>query len=189
MSTDKETLDARIRADEMYDRDASQEEVRQVVGTQGAARSAFEERLALRGFLDADDDMPAAMYEPLAAGSLEALRAAYDKARPEAVAVRPITPQRWMELGARLGGDRPFIAKLARGAVTFPTRKALRDLADMLGAPLSQLRDHFAAGGLGLAGMEMKSATKPTQQASETFEGAVSTSNLPPALKARWLEG
>ncbi len=189
MSTDKETLDARIQADEAYDRDASPEEVRQIAGALGATRAAFEERLALRGFLDVDDDMPTDMYEPLATGSLEALRAAYDKARPETVAVRPITPQRWMELGSRLGGDRPFIAKLARGAVTLPTRKALSDLADMLGAPLSQLREHFAAGGMGLAGVEMKSTTKPSQQASETFEGAVRTSNLPPELKARWLEG
>ena len=189
MSTDKDTLDARIQADEMYDRDASREEVRQVARTLGASKASFEERLALRGFLDADDDMPAAMYEPLATGTLEALRAAYDKARLEAVAVRPITPQRWMELGARLGGDRPFLAKLARGAVTLPTKKALRDLADMLGVPLSQLREHFAAGGLGLAGMEMKSATKPAQHALETFEGAVRASKLPPAMKARWLEG
>lgn len=192
MSIDKQTMDARALADDIYDRDANPEEIRGIAATLEVGRATFEERVALRAFLDSDDDMPAALHTSLEAGMLETLRAAYEKAGPDEteLVVEPIDTKVWLGLLASLGGDRGFIAKLARKTVTQPTRRALRDLADMLGVSLSQVREHFAAGspGQGLAGVEMKSSAKPILHAGETFESAVRSSSVPLTLKERWLK-
>lgn len=177
---------ARLAADRIFEAGAGPEEVSAAMPAGEDERSEFMARLLVRAAIKAADegvpvDVPASV--------VGRLRQAYERTRPR---VRPepdlAAAATWLGARDAFNGDIAFVMKLAGRNVSFPTRRFLRHVADVLGATVAAVAAHFEPKDrLALASIERKSSTKPSAHKVEDFAAAVRQADLPEELKARWL--
>lgn len=174
-------------ADEVFENGSRMDDVRAALAQIGDGKKVFFDRLAVRAMLAANAEADASEGEQsdVSDADVEGLVA---KTGSSTSAPSLRDPKTWMGAKSFFGNDTPFIMKLFAAKVSPPTPRFLRDAADAMGVALSSLKVHFAAGEAPIAaGIERKASGKQTGPAVESFSDAVSASNLPDALKKRWL--
>ncbi|MBR0554420.1 hypothetical protein J5J10_01915 [Ciceribacter sp. L1K23] len=174
-------------ADEVFENGSRTDDIRAALAQIGDGRKTFFDRLAVRAMLEASVDADASDGEQpdVSEADVEGLLA---KTGSSTSAPSLRDPKTWMGAKSFFGNDTPFIMKLFAAKVSTPTPRFLRDAADAMGVALSSLKVHFTAGGTPMAaGIERKASGKQTGPEVESFSDAVSASNLPDALKKRWL--
>jgi hypothetical protein len=174
-------------ADEVFENGSRTDDIRAALTQIGDGKRMFFDRLAVRAMLAANADADASEGEQSDVSDAE-LEGLIAKTGSSTSAPSLRDPKTWMGAKSFFGNDTPLIMKLFAAKVSSPTPRFLRDAADAMGVALSSLKVHFAAGGAPIpAGIERKASGKQTGPEVESFSDAVSASNLPDALKKRWL--